>query len=355
MLAQIRHTLNVLWIAARDTWRSNSKTRYRMTSRRLRQYARQELTVAARLQETNRSMAELCLLRALWLHKEVKRAVLGRQHEALAAVTRSVIEASLIGLFVLGGEDQRLIDRLRKSGMSQWEKAFRTLSPDPLAVDHLLGALDPDRSRFSDTPRMPDTRQIAENVDRLWSFGGMAFAVPMYNEYYTTLSNLSIHTSVGSLGRHYSLRSRGVTARPWGIASRHTLTRVTEACLAFLAAALAFDGGREPSPLVHAGLARWHAIPPSGHPALIMYVTLISRGLGYRAMMRFFGATVAMLFKGGGEQSFSASEGERNKGAQVTFERWGVSPTISHVLSAIQLPISRIAIPQETEAKYKLE
>lgn len=203
---------------------------------RLRKAGYSAVRLGNAFHETPGAQAELALLRALSLEKELRRASLIRSRESVAALARGVVETALRGLYILAdpdGASRRLEVETRGH--------LRKLSF--LGDARLGGMLNELSLAFGeDLARgMPDLRQVAEAVDRHYDiqvFSEQRLGEYLYHDWYAPLSNFSVHSSGAALARYYRFRTEIIRKRPWGIVPRRGSIRVADASIAFLLAEL---------------------------------------------------------------------------------------------------------------------
>lgn len=211
--------------------------------RRLRKEAYAAVQLGEPFHESSASFAELALLRALTLERELRRASLLRSRESVAAMARGVIESVLRGMYVLvepddarGRLEVETRGHLRKMSVFGDARLGHTLHNAAV----LLG---------EDFHRgMPDLRQVAEAVDNHYGFHvfpEQRLGAYLYHDWYLPLSNLSVHPSLPALSRYYRFRTRIIRRKPWGIIPRRGATRMADGSIAYLAIALNDSLGRE--------------------------------------------------------------------------------------------------------------
>src|SRR5262249_28574193 len=213
----------------------------------LRRRCSRELTTRVHEQSTPRVIAELCLRRTLTLEREARNVSLIRRREALASLARSAIEATLIGIYALSVGDEQMVRRFETQGGKHLSRTLKPWLPAKPNLRAFVDAtLDEDGGRLTDKAGMPDLRHVALAVDEHWPLEGEPVALRIYEEFYLPLSNFSAHTSIGSLARYYTFRSRRVISRPWGIVPRRGVIRVINGCTALLAGNLAQEARHSP-------------------------------------------------------------------------------------------------------------
>lgn len=217
---------------------------------------------------TGEAVAELCLRRALTMQREVRHVSLIRQREAVAATTRSAVEAAIVGLYSLHTTDVSWLDRLAKAGAKHLDRSVEAFFGD----DEVPSITDLMAEDLATVPGMYDLSTLAHRVDDLVTFNGESVAVMLYGEYFVPLSNFSLHTGMASLGRYYSVGSRRLRRRPWGVVPRRGLVRITDSSTALLANALAAHRGQDGSWLESYGLAQ---LRRSNRPLVVVMLQVV--------------------------------------------------------------------------------
>jgi hypothetical protein len=283
---------------------------------------------------TPETIADLCLRRVLTLQREVRRSSLLRQREALASVSRSAIEATLVGLYSLHTQDQVWVDRVRKAGRRYIQKSLQPWTPEGIDVEAFTLALG---ESLTDVRGMPDLSQLADRVDDLVRFGGDPVGRMLYDEFFAPLSNASVHTGLMSLGRYYSMGSRRLRRRPIGVVPRRGLVRTTDACAALLAAAIAAKKGRQYGWFLAYGREQ---LQKANRPVPIMYLTFGMSALPWlirhlptltRAVARLSPVVRSPAFRG-------ASEEERLRQVLEVLAHAGLPMDIIGALQQARLP-----------------
>lgn len=144
-----------------------------------------------------------------------------------------------MGLSSIAVEDPDWEQRLTRQNVEYGKRTMQPLDPG----GSLVGALLDDTGNL---PGMPNLRQVAQKVDKAMSFHGDPIAERLYLDYHVPMSNLCVHTTLGSLSLYrspFGTRRR----RPLKAVPRRGLIRCVEACAAFLAAAIAHRRGSDPS------------------------------------------------------------------------------------------------------------
>lgn len=205
-------------------------------ARRLRMWANSVAGVGRPFGEGQSSHADLALLRALTLERELRRASLIRSREAVAALTRGVIESVLRGLYVLidpeEAHDRLSTEAARHLGKFSFFGEAIPSAPINTLADAYAGEV---------LHGMPDLRQVAEAVDahhEIRIFTDQQLGAYLYHDWFLPLSNLSVHPSGAALSRYYRFRSAVVTRRPWQAIPRRGAIRVADGAIAFLMVAI---------------------------------------------------------------------------------------------------------------------
>src|SRR4051812_34663008 len=81
------------------------------------------------------AITDLCFRRVLTLQREARRASLFRQRESLASVSRSAIEAALVGLYSLYTNDEVWVERVQKAGMKYFQKSMTPWAADGIDIE----------------------------------------------------------------------------------------------------------------------------------------------------------------------------------------------------------------------------
>lgn len=211
--------------------------------RRLRKEARAVVRLGRPFQGADASFAELALLRALTLERELRVASLFRSRESVAAMSRGVVESVLRGLYILIDPD---------SGRGRLEvEAQGHLGKMSVFGDESLGRIlrEAAASRTDNFQRgMPDLRQVAVAVDEHHQFEavpGHGLGRYLYHDWYLPLSNLSVHPSGSALSRYYRIRTRIIRRRPWGFVPRRGAIRMADGSIAYLVIALRDSTGAD--------------------------------------------------------------------------------------------------------------
>lgn len=204
--------------------------------RRLRERARTAARVGMRFGDDDSTHADLALLRALTLERELRLASLLRSGESVAALTRGVIESVLRGLYVLAQPDG-LRERLGAETVLHLRK-FSFFGEDTVS-EVFEGFGDAYRDKYQ--RGMPDLRQATESVDAHHGFRiftDQFLGSYLYHDWYLPLSNLAVHPSAAALSRYYKFRTSVVLKRPWQVVPRRGAIRVSDGAIAFLTVAI---------------------------------------------------------------------------------------------------------------------
>jgi len=183
---------------------------------------------------TGADVAQLALLRLLWLQEQVRHAVILRQREASAVLARSALEVCITGLWGL-----RNPDAARELGGGDAAAAPRILaflaSAGLVSEATIKAAAD-----ALDTGARP--RSIKAMAEQLESKHGSSDAISLYRKYYAPLSHFFNHASSFALLRHAypAARLRNKPAHAW---ARRGPVRLADGCTGLLAAAIAGESG----------------------------------------------------------------------------------------------------------------
>jgi hypothetical protein len=242
--------------------------------------------------------ARFALLRALRLEREMRAVSLLRQREAMASLTRGVIESALIGLYLTC--DAAGLDRMDAQTRRHIQRLIDPWLPDGENLTQRMA----DLVGAGDGPGMVDLRQVAHTVDEVQELGqvlNLPVGEYLYRHWYVPLSNLAVHTSLASLSRHRSIGGAAVLSRPWGVLPRRGAIRVADGSIALLAAVISEKGGQSAPWLRRYGAKQ---LGQANVPAAVLFLQ-ITRGMirymGFRRVARLIAAGRRFARPGGGE------------------------------------------------------
>jgi hypothetical protein len=183
---------------------------------------------------SGRDIAELALLRVLWLQRQTRRAVRGRHREAAVLLSRSSMEAAILGIWCL--RDPDAVPRLRAAQVKAASSGLIAfLEPTGIfpkaLLEQALEALGPSKQGAT-------VRGMAQDIDRATGGG---IEAELYDRWYAPTSTYFVHANASSLSRQLGTKSRRKSrpAMPW---ARRSPVRVADACVGLVALALAEDG-----------------------------------------------------------------------------------------------------------------
>ena len=247
--------------------------------------------------EANTAQASFAMLRGLHLERQLRVASLLRQNEALAALTRGVVKATLIGLYL--ALDPGGLDRLNVQTSRYLQRM----------MEPWIESINPFEELISEGgPGAPDLRQIAEQIDETRNLGQF-FDLPLgqylYRHWYVPLSNLAIHTSSRSLGRHRTLGQQKIRRRPWNVVPRRGAIRVADGTIATLASVLAERTDHDSTWLVDYGQRQ---IKRANIPMAVVFTRVAFaavRHIGFKGIRRLVALAPRLRDRG-----FEGPEGE---------------------------------------------
>jgi hypothetical protein len=181
-------------------------------------------------------VAQLALLRVLFLQRQVRRAARTRSHEAAVLLARSSLEASVLGIYCLGQAD--VVDRLAAANVKASIHMLGYLVDDGVLSAEVL---EETLSAYREPKKGPDFWQIVEAVEK---GSGGAGAISLYRRFYVPTSTFFVHANAASLLRHVRAddRLRDRPMSPWMMRSA---VRVADACGGLLATAIVRQAGAE--------------------------------------------------------------------------------------------------------------
>ena len=180
---------------------------------------------------TGPDVAQLAMLRLLWLQRETRRLTRSRHREAAALMSRLSLETCILGLYCLLAEDP--VSQLRASTLRSGLGVASALLDGLVPTDLLKNAV-----ATLGTPN----KSITDNVKDMASFIDRKFGEPgaskLYGIVYAPISDYFAPANAASLIRHVSpdetLRNRPLNA--W---VRRSPVRVADSCVGILAVHLA--------------------------------------------------------------------------------------------------------------------
>ncbi|HEY1688791.1 MAG TPA: hypothetical protein VGF95_07980 [Solirubrobacteraceae bacterium] len=175
-------------------------------------------------------IAELALLRLLWLQRETHRAARWRQSEAVALLARASAEACLIGLYWLHGEDEAV--RMRGHNAKSFRCLFTPITSEDLITP---GLIDSVAATVGSPAELPTLREMAEVIAEK---SGQRFATDIYGRVFVPLSTLSAHTTGWALLRHVDSKEK-LENTPTPTWTRCSALAAVDACTGGLAVAIA--------------------------------------------------------------------------------------------------------------------
>jgi hypothetical protein len=175
-------------------------------------------------------VAQLALVRAMWLQQATRRAARSRHTEAVALLTRAAVENCIVGLYCLHATDP--VNQLRGDDAASVRRMFGYLT-DSGAVSTAM--IDIAHYAVGGTGQLPSVRDMAEAVTRAT---GEATANDLYKRLYIPLSTFFAHANASALLRHVgsddSLKDKPMF--PWTIRSA---VRTSDACVGIIARSIA--------------------------------------------------------------------------------------------------------------------
>lgn len=180
-------------------------------------------------QASSTDIAQLALVRLLWLQREAHRSVHAGLSESAALLTRTAIETCIVGLYCLVTTDAPAL--LSNQNAHQLRAMLRYL-PECVFTQRA-------QSRVVDVAGTPTTKpsilDMVEAVDKASSGGE---AEMLYRAYYAPLSALYAHGGGTALLRHVDHADR-VSFRPTTPWFYRSALHITDSCVALLASKIA--------------------------------------------------------------------------------------------------------------------
>jgi hypothetical protein len=177
-------------------------------------------------------VAELSLLRALWLQREVHRALRWRQREAATLLARSAVENCILGLYCLRAEQP--LQELRGENAHQAARMFEYLKDVGLVNDVIVDCLRAEAAQQDVGRRLPPLIAMARQVSEVSTD---SLTTDLYKRLYIPLSTLFTHANGLALLRHVPKKHVKIKpAYPW---AKRSAARTADACVGVLAAEIA--------------------------------------------------------------------------------------------------------------------
>lgn len=180
-------------------------------------------------------LAELSLLRALWLQRETHHALLWRQEESASLLARTAVENCITGLYFLYSESP--MEELRGGNSLALEHLCRYLIEAGVVTQNLIDIV---RDAIGGSGKLPSVADMADVVAKGTSD---ELSRNLYRRLYVPLSAFFAHANGLVLLRHVrsngSLRER--PAYPW---VRRSAARTADGCVGILALAVASRADR---------------------------------------------------------------------------------------------------------------
>ena len=179
---------------------------------------------------TPEDIAQLALLRLLWLQEQTRTAGRLRQTDATALLTRACIETCIAGLYWLYADDP--VTRMHGNNAKSLRRMMAYIADGDPISSGLVADVAATFGGATDLPSLLDMANIVAAGTK------ESFATDAYHRLYVPLSTLFAHPSGLALLRHVKSDDQ-LTERPipgWSIRSAlHT----SDACIARLALAIA--------------------------------------------------------------------------------------------------------------------
>lgn len=176
--------------------------------------------------------AQLALHHVLWLQRQTRRAVRGRQPEAAVMLARVTIETTITGLYCLHHPDA--VAQLQGENIRDLRLLLQFLIDAgviPASVlDECIGRLN-----MGTPAKGPTLDTMARHIDK--STGGRV-AMSLDDRFYRPASTLTMHGGGAALLRHVT-DSGKLTRLPSRTWARRSPVRIADCCLGALTAAVA--------------------------------------------------------------------------------------------------------------------
>lgn len=172
-------------------------------------------------------VAQLSLLRSLWLQREAHRAFRTRQREATTLLARSALENCILGLYCLHADAP--MEELRGDNARQVKALFKYLRDLGVVTPHMFEILA-EEIGGSSSSQLPNVFEMAQHVTTRLPTSP---TTDMYRRIYIPLSSFFVHANGIALLRHVR-PDNGVKVRPSYPWVRRSPVHVTDACVGVL-------------------------------------------------------------------------------------------------------------------------
>lgn len=232
-------------------------------------------------------IAQLLLLRLLWLQRATRRALSGRQHDAAALLVRAAVETCIAGHYWLCDDSDVELMRAHNA-----RSLRRLLSPfadgDPISPALIDGVAATIASSTAQPPPLSEmARIVARDSDH-------TLVTDLYERLYIPLSTVYAHPTGASLERH-ATRKLKLSERPAHGWTARSMCHAVDTCMAALALALAQRAGADQTKLVsYANAHMSRTAPPivaiSGRAILggLRPTRLLSALRSMRGLLRYY-------------------------------------------------------------------
>jgi len=174
-------------------------------------------------------IAQLALLRLLWLQREAHRCR-RRQAELLAFLARAAVETCITGLYWIYGEDH--IDRARGDNAKSFRRLMSPLADGDPITPELVNEVAATIGSGTDLPNLLARAELVTEKS------GNANAEDLYRRLYIPLSTFVAHPSGMALLRHVNADD-GLIEVPSSIWTARAARHALDACMAILAVEIA--------------------------------------------------------------------------------------------------------------------
>ncbi len=183
-------------------------------------------------------LAELGLLRALWLQKETHRAVRYRQSEAASILARSAVENCIVTLWFFFAKDP--IELLREDNCNAFIRLFKFLEDFGFPTQGFVEIM---KQEFGGSGKLPSIFEMAETVSNGINHDG---TVVLYRRLYVPLSTFYTHTNGLGLLRHVNAHGKPKlhASSIWTCLSA---LRTVDGCVGIIAGEIAVQSDKTPN------------------------------------------------------------------------------------------------------------
>lgn len=266
-------------------------------------------------------VAQLSLLRSLWLQREAHRAFRARQREATTLLARSAVENCILGLYCLYAEAP--MEELRADNARQVKTLFKYLEDREVVTPRMFEILG-EEIGAANGRQLPKVFDMARHVV---TRSQTSLTTDMYRRIYTPLSSFFAHANGIALLRHVRHHD-AVNARPSYPWVRRSPVHVADSCVGVLGNIIAARSGTS---------SELFAAYANAHMGRVLAPLFTFAGQSARWSVRWSYVPTAMRFLIEGRRYYQTSD-------TVPWDERArtIRDHVSRILSVFEVPITPV-------------